>query len=188
MIIAIIILSILLAGSIAFIFWLLGILKNTFEIIDSSLDMAAGKTPKKFRTAHDGKYYPATVISQVKFDCDSEMVVTDFSMYEDSDIRYSDICRDNANGANGWPTTFTAKYIYDASVLDFIEIYTNSSFAEVKVLEHGSTGETGPDHDKCFTVEVHLNSNVIGEGSGHSKKNAEQAAAKKALELMGIEL
>ena len=50
------------------------------------------------------------------------------------------------------------------------------------------TGESGPDHDKCFTVEVHLNSNVIGEGSGHSKKNAEQAAAKKALELMGIEL
>lgn len=49
-------------------------------------------------------------------------------------------------------------------------------------------GESGPDHDKCFTVQVHLNSNVIGEGSGHSKKNAEQAAAKKALELMGIEL
>ena len=50
------------------------------------------------------------------------------------------------------------------------------------------TGETGPDHDKCFTVEVHLNSNVIGTGEGHSKKNAEQAAARKALELMGIEL
>jgi len=50
------------------------------------------------------------------------------------------------------------------------------------------TGESGPDHDKCFTVEVHLNSNVIGEGSGHSKKNAEQAAARQALELMGIEL
>lgn len=49
-------------------------------------------------------------------------------------------------------------------------------------------GESGPDHDKCFTVEVHLNSNVIGTGSGHSKKNAEQAAARKALELMGIEL
>lgn len=50
------------------------------------------------------------------------------------------------------------------------------------------TGESGPDHDKCFTVEVHLNSNVIGKGSGHSKKNAEQAAARQALELMGIEL
>lgn len=50
------------------------------------------------------------------------------------------------------------------------------------------TGESGPDHDKCFTVEVHLNSNVIGEGSGHSKKNAEQAAARQALMLMGVEL
>ena len=49
-------------------------------------------------------------------------------------------------------------------------------------------GESGPDHDKCFTVEVHLNSNVIVKGSGHSKKNAEQAAARQALELMGIEL
>ena len=48
--------------------------------------------------------------------------------------------------------------------------------------------EDGPDHDKRFTVEVHLNSNVIGVGSGHSKKNAEQAAARKALELMGVEL
>lgn len=46
--------------------------------------------------------------------------------------------------------------------------------------------ESGPDHDKNFTVEVHLNSNVIGCGSGKSKKRAEQAAAKQALELMGI--
>jgi hypothetical protein len=92
MIIAIIILSVLLAGSIAFIFWLLGVLKNTFEIIDSSLDMAAGKTPKKYRTAYDGKYYPATVISQVKFGCDSEMMVTDFSMYEDKKIVGFTIC------------------------------------------------------------------------------------------------
>ena len=92
MIIAIIILSVLLAGSVAFIFWLLGVLKNTFEIIGSSLDMAAGKTSKKFLTAYDGKYYPATVISQVKFDCDSEMVVTDFSMYEDKKIVGFTIC------------------------------------------------------------------------------------------------
>lgn len=45
--------------------------------------------------------------------------------------------------------------------------------------------ETGPDHNKCFTVQVRLNSNVIGEGIGHSKKQAEQMAAKEALELMG---
>lgn len=47
-------------------------------------------------------------------------------------------------------------------------------------------GESGPDHNKSFEVEVHLNSNVIGFGIGNSKKVAEQSAAKKALELMGI--
>lgn len=46
--------------------------------------------------------------------------------------------------------------------------------------------ESGPDHDKHFTVQVMLNNNMIGEGTGRSKKAAEQAAAKEALELMGI--
>ena len=45
--------------------------------------------------------------------------------------------------------------------------------------------ESGPDHNKRFVVEVHLNSNIIGRGEGRSKKSAEQAAAKVALELMG---
>ena len=47
------------------------------------------------------------------------------------------------------------------------------------------TGESGPDHNKLFTVEVHLNSNIIGKGEGKSKKQAEQMAAKQTLELMG---
>lgn len=46
--------------------------------------------------------------------------------------------------------------------------------------------ETGPDHAKTFTVEVLLNTNRIGLGSGHSKKIAEQQAARQALELMGL--
>ena len=50
------------------------------------------------------------------------------------------------------------------------------------------TGESGPDHDKRFTVEVHLNSNVIGHGTGRSKKEAEQNAAHQALQLMGEEI
>ncbi len=49
-------------------------------------------------------------------------------------------------------------------------------------------GENGPDHNKEFTVEVHLNSNVIGTGKGSSKKHAEQDAARQALILMGIEI
>lgn len=48
--------------------------------------------------------------------------------------------------------------------------------------------EYGPDHDKHYVVELLLNSNVVGTGEGTSKKSAEQAAAKQALELMGIEL
>ena len=52
-------------------------------------------------------------------------------------------------------------------------------------LEYVLTGESGPDHNKHFTVEVHLNTNVIGKGGGRSKKEAEQQAAREALELMG---
>lgn len=48
--------------------------------------------------------------------------------------------------------------------------------------------ESGPDHNKRFEIEVHLNSNVIGSGIDISKKKAEQAAAKSALELMGIKV
>lgn len=52
-------------------------------------------------------------------------------------------------------------------------------------LDYIIVSESGPDHDKHFVVEVHLNSNVIGKGGGHSKKEAEQQAAREALELMG---
>ncbi len=48
------------------------------------------------------------------------------------------------------------------------------------------TGSSGPDHNKIFEAEVHLNSNVIGRGKGKNKKSAEQAAAKEALILMGL--
>jgi ribonuclease-3 len=53
-------------------------------------------------------------------------------------------------------------------------------------LTYTVVGESGPDHDKRFEVEVNLNSNVIGYGKGRSKKIAEQQAAKQALELMGV--
>ena len=92
MIIAIVILSILLARAVAFIFWLLQVLKNTYEIVENAIDMALGKPLRNYEEAYDGKYYPATVISQVKFDCDSEMVIADFSMYEDKKVVGFTIC------------------------------------------------------------------------------------------------
>ncbi|MBE6838259.1 MAG: ribonuclease III [Ruminococcus sp.] len=54
-------------------------------------------------------------------------------------------------------------------------------------VEYVLRDQTGPDHDKAFVVDVMLNSNVIGKGEGRSKKQAEQMAAKEALELMGYE-
>ncbi|MBQ1358410.1 MAG: ribonuclease III [Oscillospiraceae bacterium] len=53
-------------------------------------------------------------------------------------------------------------------------------------LRYVHSGESGPDHDKTFTVEVWLNSNVIATATGHSKKQAEQNAAAEALRLMGL--
>ncbi len=52
-------------------------------------------------------------------------------------------------------------------------------------VEYRLISEDGPDHNKSFTVQVLLNSNVIGVGTASSKKNAEQLAAKQALILMG---
>jgi ribonuclease-3 len=46
------------------------------------------------------------------------------------------------------------------------------------------TGETGPDHDKTFSVRVLLNGSEVGQGTGTSKKRAEQAAAREAVERL----
>lgn len=54
-----------------------------------------------------------------------------------------------------------------------------------EVLSYAVVSESGPDHNKHFQVEVRLNSNCIGKGGGRSKKDAEQQAARIALELMG---
>ena len=45
-------------------------------------------------------------------------------------------------------------------------------------------GESGPDHDKSFQVEVLLNGQVVGTGNGSSKKRAEQDAARAAMEAL----
>ena len=53
-----------------------------------------------------------------------------------------------------------------------------------QVLTYRLAGQSGPDHDKKFDVEVSLNGNVIGSGSGSSKKRAEQMAARCAIEKL----
>lgn len=44
--------------------------------------------------------------------------------------------------------------------------------------------EVGPDHSKTFEIEVELRGEVLGRGSGRSKKDAEQAAARLAVEAL----
>ena len=53
-----------------------------------------------------------------------------------------------------------------------------------QALHYEMIGASGPDHDKVFTCAVVLNGTVIGQGSGRSKKEAEQSAARAALERM----
>lgn len=80
--------------------------------------------------------------------------------------------------------------------IDFIS--RNSTFIDYKTmlqqivqqsegerLDYVLVGEEGPDHSKTFHVEARLNGDVIGRGAAHSKREAEQSAAKEALVLFG---
>jgi ribonuclease III len=49
-----------------------------------------------------------------------------------------------------------------------------------------TVGDSGPDHDKYFDVEVQIDGKVYGKGRGHSKQAAAKVAAKVALEKLGL--
>ena len=83
---------------------------------------------------------------------------------------------------------FITKHIL--STLDGTYISFGDSKTELQELVQRKSGsqlsyellsESGPDHDKTFTSQVLLNGNAIGSGSGRTKKEAEQAAARAAL-------
>ena len=75
--------------------------------------------------------------------------------------------------------------IIEDKTVDFFDDY-KSVLQELvqtgkKSLEYVVIDETGPAHDKTFTVEVKIDNIVYGQGSAHSKKEAEQIAARDAL-------
>ncbi len=53
-----------------------------------------------------------------------------------------------------------------------------------QVIRYEQVSESGPDHDKRFTFRVCINGVTAGEGTGRTKKEAEQFAARQALEGM----
>ena len=67
---------------------------------------------------------------------------------------------------------------YKTKLQELVQRKKNQSLAYVLV------SESGPDHDKSFMVEVSLNETVVGQGSGRSKKRAEQDAARAAIEKL----
>ena len=75
------------------------------------------------------------------------------------------------------------KYKNTLSFRDFksdLQEYTQDRFTCIPSYE--VVGEMGPDHDKRFNIEITVRSKVEGIGNGRSKKEAEQKAAKIALE------
>jgi len=62
------------------------------------------------------------------------------------------------------------------------ECLQKNSIAEI---DYKVTNAEGPDHSKIFSVEVYNKGELLGSGSGKSKKEAEQESAKDALKQMG---
>lgn len=58
----------------------------------------------------------------------------------------------------------------------------------IEELSYRVIREDGPEHSKVFEVEALINSNPVGRGTGRSKRDAEQNAAREALRLFGIRL
>lgn len=85
---------------------------------------------------------------------------------------------------------FIHKYIL--SGFDVAEVHSMSDYKTAlqeyvqrkpgQTLSYELLSENGPDHNKTFTTHVLLNNTSIGTGTGHTKKEAEQNAAKNGLE------
>ena len=54
------------------------------------------------------------------------------------------------------------------------------------VPEYRETMKTGPGHKPFYTCQVFFRNELLGEGTGESKQLAEQAAARRALETLGL--
>ena len=53
-------------------------------------------------------------------------------------------------------------------------------------LEYKIVDESGPEHEKTFTVIAYINNNEVGKGMASNKKSAEMQAARAALSLFGV--
>lgn len=125
-------------------------IENTTPVEEEPL-FEFGVTAQHIRNKFDMLYYPVSF---------------GFSMYDDADIRYSDICADVADLAFGCDTEVVMKYIYDATTLDFVYVYDDSWNGSVEVLEHGSTGMTGDEGQKYNYIILKAKFSAVGYADG----------------------
>ena len=65
---------------------------------------------------------------------------------------------------------------------DYKSILQEFVQTDKRTLNYVVVDESGPAHDKTFTIIVKIDDIIYGRGTAHSKKEAEQLAAKNALE------
>lgn len=70
------------------------------------------------------------------------------------------------------------------AALDYKTSLQELSAAQYEQLPQYVVEDEGPDHEKLFTAEVHIDGRVIGRGEGRSKKQAEQRAAREAFQAL----
>lgn len=91
------------------------------------------------------------------------------------------------DAANNWVRTLFEDKIASAGIEDVLQDY-KTKLQEVVQAKYRSAPRyeviqsSGPDHDKTFEVQLSINGSVICKAAGKSKKQAEQLAAKEALE------
>ncbi len=69
--------------------------------------------------------------------------------------------------------------------MDYKSLLQETSQSRFKLVpQYQIVSESGPDHDKTFTIEISINDTTITAGTGKNKKEAEQDAARKALDKL----
>ena len=69
--------------------------------------------------------------------------------------------------------------------VDFKSALQERLAESARVVEYSTVAEVGPPHDLTFEVQATVDGEVVGQGTGRTRKAAEQQAAMKALESLG---
>lgn len=82
--------------------------------------------------------------------------------------------------------SFAQKLIARGNLVDAKSMFQEKAQDKVSVTpSYKLVKESGPDHDKYFTIAVYIGKDQVATGEGQSKQEAEQNAAQKALEVKG---